>query len=512
MSVRRRDFLAGASALAIAGFLPIRFSFAQPAGEELPRLPVLHAGERGAFRLDAVMGETAFAGGAPTPTLGFSQPYLGPIVRLNTGTTVQAEVHNGTNRDISVHWHGLLVSGDVDGSPHNLIRPGEVWQPELDITQGPATLWYHTHVHGHTAEDVYTGLAGVLIVDDGRDDDRGLPTTEGVDDIVLVLQDKRVGPEGSARYERTLADALHGFLGNTILVNGVTGPVASVPAGIVRLRLVNASNARNDDLAFDDGRPIHLAATDQGYLPAPVEIGRLRLTPGERAELLVDFASAGDGLLVSLPHDEGHGAGMMMHDMGGPQQEDPFTTAFEVVSFRVSDGLPVAVTELPSKLAEELPEAGEPAASRRITLNDMGMMTGGMGGMNMGGMGGMNMNDADGPLLDGQPVAFGINGNVFDMSRIDLEVGLGTTERWTIGGEMMGHPFHIHGARFRVVREHDGPVRPENSGWKDTVFADGEVELLVEFAHRASADFPFMYHCHVLEHEDLGMMGQLTVG
>jgi FtsP/CotA-like multicopper oxidase with cupredoxin domain len=127
-------------------------------------------------------------------------------------------------------------------------------------------------------------------------------------------------------------------------------------------------------------------------------------------------------------------------------------------------------------------------------------------GMLMGGM----MGEMPGhPSRDG--TTFGINGRPFDMSRLDLEVALGTTERWIVSGEMMGHPFHIHGVRFRVASENGRAPRPENSGWKDTVLIDGEAELLVRFDHSATATKPFMIHCHILEHEDAGMMAQFAV-
>lgn len=112
---------------------------------------------------------------------------------------------------------------------------------------------------------------------------------------------------------------------------------------------------------------------------------------------------------------------------------------------------------------------------------------------------------------DGSDPVFGINGQPFDMDRIDYQVTAGTVERWIVGGEMMGHPFHIHGVRFQVVRDKGGDPRPENRGWKDTVFVDGELELLVHFRDPAPVTAPFMFHCHILEHEDRGMMGQLTV-
>jgi blue copper oxidase len=292
---------------------------------------------------------------------------------------------------------------------------------------------------------------------------------------------------------------MHGFLGDAVMVNGRLGANFPVPRGIVRLRLVNGANARNFDLGFADGRPFALIATDQGYLPKPLTLSRIRLTPGERVELLVDFASGDGATLVSAPHAETAGTmrmGGMMHD--ALPLPETFTAPFPVAVFAVDPALPVAVRTIPAAFDGQDEPLATPTATRRFVLNDMGAMMG-------GGMDGMMGQGTSGAMT------FGINGQPFDMRRLDAEATLGTTERWIVSGEMMGHPFHIHGVRFRVVAENGKTPRAENSGWKDTVFVEGETELLVRFDHPAGTSIPFMLHCHILEHEDLGMMGQFTV-
>lgn len=509
MDLTRRSLIAGASAMGCCLVLPSSIAWAS--GRRLGPFPTVDAREALSFRMDAVSGETEFVPGVRTPTKGFGQSYLGPIIRLRSGTRVKAEVTNETDRAISVHWHGLLIPGGVDGGPHNPIAPGETWTPQLDVDQPAATLWYHTHIHGETAPAVYAGLAGILLIDDGTDDLLGLPNDLGINDLALVIQDKRLGDSGIALYEPTVADALHGFLGDSILVNGVVDPVQPVPAGVVRLRLLNASNARNYTLFFSDRRRFHLIGSDQGLLVAPIEVDTVRLTPGERLEILVDF-SAGGATLVSLPHDEGQGMGGMGHEMGGPPQVDAFSREFDVLVFELDLSLHNAVTAVPSSLAgtAATDEVGVPTQTKQIILNDMGAMSDEMEMM-------MNPADMDVPApggdpeIDGQPIRFGINGQPYGPARIDQYAELGSLERWIVGSQMMGHPFHIHGVRFQVVSEQGRSPRPENRGWKDTVFVDGEVELLVQFPHLATDAMPFMFHCHVLEHEDRGMMGQLTV-
>ncbi|MGV8838836.1 MAG: multicopper oxidase domain-containing protein [Bauldia sp.] len=535
MHLSRRELLVTGTAV-MAVHAVARGAFGQGSGETpLPGLTVQDANENLAIRLEAIVGEHEFVPGVASTTLGFNQPYLGPVVRVRSGATVQAEVLNSTTRTISVHWHGLLIPGEVDGGPHQPIAPGETWRPQLPIDQSRAFLWFHTHIHGETAEGVYAGLAGVLLVDDGEDATRGLPINLGVDDLVLVVQDKRFDEAGRAAYEPTAGDKMHGFLGDTIIVNGAIRPTAVVPAGVVKLRLLNGSNGRNFHFFLSDGGQLHIVASEQGLLAAPIAVDRLRLSPGERTEVLVDFSGRTAVSLMSNPHDEGTGAGGMGHDMAGMvPNEERFTEPFEVMMFRMSGKLPVVVTTIPQLLGPQEDEApSEPMTTRQFTLNDMGDVVAGRStnlldalqnappmdhaAHAMPGMA-MTMPGAAEPMpgmemqaTESDPM-FGINGQPFDMTRIDYELAVGSVERWIIGGQMMGHPFHIHGVRFQVVRDKGGEPRPENRGWKDTVFVDGEVELLVEFKDTAASTAPFMFHCHVLEHEDRGMMGQFTVG
>jgi len=376
-----------------------------------------------------------------------------------------AEVRNNLDEAITTHWHGLLVPGEYDGGPQQAIEPGATWSPKMTIAQDPATIWYHSHMHGRIPQQVYFGLAGAIHLTDGQDDARGLPSTYGIDDLTLVLQDRRFDSAGRMIYDPSMMDIMHGFAGNRMLINGQAGATAVVPNGIVRLRLLNGSNARIYTLFMDDARPMHLVATDGGFLPEPVALDVLRLSPGERAEILVDFSAGGAPVLMSDPGN-----------------------AYGVLQFATDAAIPTRITRLPNQL-DSAPEdlSGAEVVTRQVSL-DMGM-----GGMMMGGGG------------------FAINGRPFDMRRIDFEVALGSVERWQIRSTMVAHPFHVHGVRFRVITENGGPVRPENSGWKDTVLVPGEAEILARFDQRASRETPFMFHCHILEHENAGMMGQFTV-
>jgi FtsP/CotA-like multicopper oxidase with cupredoxin domain len=197
-------------------------------------------------------------------------------------------VENHLDAATTVHWHGLLVPGQNDGGPQQLIHPGERWRPVLKIDQPAATLWFHPHPHGDTARQIYMGLTGMIIVDDGSDAELGLPRTFGVDDLPLILQDRQFDSDGSIEYDANTLGALdiaYGVRGDTVIVNGVVAPVARIPAGLVRLRLLNAANAQNFELRFSDQRTFHVIASDGGFLSAPIELKQLTIAPAERFEV-----------------------------------------------------------------------------------------------------------------------------------------------------------------------------------------------------------------------------------
>jgi FtsP/CotA-like multicopper oxidase with cupredoxin domain len=504
--MHRRQFLGTAAAVAGAALTPTGAR-----GDGLRRLampPLRDTRATGRLALTARPGTARFLGRAESVTAGFDQDYLGPTVVMRDGP-LGVTVDNALGETLTVHWHGLLVPGEHDGGPHSAIAPGGRWTVDMHLAQRPATVWYHSHTHGATARHVYFGLAGVIHQTDGRDDDRGLPNRYGIDDLTLVVQDRRFDADGRMVYAPEPTDILNGFEAGRVLVNGQADAVAVVPPGVVRLRFVNGSNARFYSLHFDDGRPMHLVATDGGFLPRPRALEFLRLAPGERAEVLVDFAAGG-----TTP--------TLLSSRGGRMR---------VLPFAVDGREPVRIVRVPDRLdVDPLPDDMPEARLRRFSLT----MGGGSSGQSRGtappplphaaqphahhghsGHGG----GGHGAIVGGGPEAIGtrmndfaINGRPHDMRRIDFEVPLGTTERWIVtGGGGVEHPFHVHGVHFRVMRIGGIPPRAEESGWKDTVGLAGETELLVRFDHRAGADAPYMYHCHILEHEDAGMMGQFTV-
>jgi blue copper oxidase len=417
---------------------------------------------------------------------GYSAPILGPVVRLRRGDEVQMVVENHLDAATTVHWHGLLVSDDNDGGPQQLIEPGERWRPVLKIDQPAATLWFHPHPHGDTARQIYMGLAGMIIIDDGSDARVGLPRTFGVDDVPLILQDRQFDPNGSIEYDNKTLDPLdiaYGARGDTIIVNGAIAPVARVPAGLVRLRLLNAANAQNYELRFSDRRSFHVIASDGGFLAAPVAVKQLIIAPAERFEVLADFADGKPVMLETGPDEQ----------MGIFGRVAPDASADYVAVMRFEPAAAkAAVKDLPTRLIDPTPVNPASAVRRRQLVLDSGLCA---------------TRPEAGSHAD-MASLIGINGKPFDMERIDIETKLGTTEVWEITSIGMAHPFHVHGALFRVLSIDGQPPPAHFTGSKDTLLVENKAELLVAFDRPATRTHPFMYHCHILEHEEAGLMGQ----
>jgi FtsP/CotA-like multicopper oxidase with cupredoxin domain len=483
----RRKFAIGLGTLASASVIDSRSGVGdlRRGGVRLP-LPQLidAAAQHNVIQLRVAAGRHEFYKGKPTQTYGYSAPILGPVLRLRRGSRIEMAIENGLDMPTTVHWHGLLVPGDADGGPQQAINPGSTWRPILDVDQPAATLWYHPHPHHDTARQTYMGLAGLIIVDDGNDRWVGLPHDFGIDDLPIIIQDRAFGEDGSLEYDSDDLGTVYGVRGDTIIVNGVIEPVARVPAGWVRLRLLNGANAQNFELRFRDRRTFYVIASDGGLLPEAVPVTRLRVSPAERFEVLVDFSDMKAVVLETGP-DEVMGIFGAISTTG---------TNDYVPVMRFEPMAPGTVRKLPKRLVEFTPTDPTRAVQRRqFVLNN--------------GICGARMVNSGRPDM---PALIGINGKIHDPARIDVETKLGTTELWEIVSIGMPHPFHVHGALFRVLSLDGKPPPAHLAGWKDVVLVEAKAELLVSFTKPATREHPFMYHCHILEHEDAGMMGQYT--
>jgi blue copper oxidase len=447
--------------------------FTQPL--RVPRLAGSHLDARGrrVFELTARKGTAELRPGTVSETWGFNGPYLGPTLRAERGERVAVRVTNGLDEHTTVHWHGMHLPARMDGGPHQMVAPGDTWTPAWRVDQPAATLWYHPHPHGATEAQVYRGLAGMFILDDpaSRVADR-LPHEYGVDDVPVIVQDKRLAGDGELQTEGGLGGGVGGtgMLGDTVLVNGTYGPYLDVTTQRVRLRLLNASTARVYDFGFSDDRTFDLVAGDGGLLPHPVRTERVMLSPGERAEVVVTMRPGEDVVLRSYAPDVGGGLFARFH--GG-------SDTFDVLELRAADRL-APVPEVPRTLAPAPGlEVEDDVVDRRFELS--------------------------GRSIDGRRM---------DPSRVDEVVEAGATEVWEVHNrDGIPHSFHVHDVQFEVLSVDGSAPPPEMSGRKDTVFLrPGEtIRMALRFGDYADPDTPYMYHCHLLMHEDRGMMGQLVV-
>ncbi|MEZ5190071.1 MAG: multicopper oxidase domain-containing protein [Schumannella sp.] len=291
------------------------------------------------FDLTADEGGTEFLPGQATPTAGYNGSYLGPTLRASRGEQVEVRFTNRLDETTTLHWHGMHLPAAIDGGPHQPVAPGASWTPRWRIDQPAATLWYHPHPHGETADQVREGLAGMFILDDPAEAALPLPRDYGVDDIPVIVQDAAIRPDGSLGFT---SDGFVGKLGDTLLVNGTVGPYLDVVTDVVRLRLLNASSARIYRFAFSDEREFAQIASDGGLLSAPVPVRGVQLSPGERAEVLVRMAPGEHVVLRSEPPDLGGVVGF-----GGAA--DGASDRFDVLELRAA-GVLASTGSVPAAL------------------------------------------------------------------------------------------------------------------------------------------------------------------
>ena len=442
-------------------------------------VPPLYAGQEDTsgtriYDLSIQDSSAEFATGFTTATWSINPPgqtlgFLGPTLKLTNGKAVSIRYTNRLNETTTMHGHGMHVPAAMDGGPHQRIVPGSTWAAEYTVNQPACTAWYHPHEMGKTAEQVYKGLAGMIIVEDSNSRSLGLPQTYGVDDIPLVLQDRVFDSNGQLEYTPSAMEIMRGYRGNIWLTNGQVKPVFEAREGLLRLRLLNGSNAGLYRLSLNTGEAFSLIATDNGFLSQPVSLTSILLTPGERAEIVLDLnGKAGQSFALQATEIVSGNQGVFL-------------------DIRVSS-TPADVTSLPANLTNlMLYDPNNAVRTRTFTLG-------------MAGMG-----------------RFTINGKSMDMTRIDEQVPVNDLEIWEVRNTMgMPHNFHIHATHFIPLDRNgsSGNLEAwERNAYKDTLYvpANATVRFLVKMTDYTDSVNPYMYHCHFLEHEDAGMMGQFTV-
>lgn len=420
------------------------------------------------FDLVTQAGQSEIVAGGKADTWGVNGAFLGPTLRVRRGEQILLNVSNELDEATSLHWHGVRLPAAADGGPHQMVEPGKTWAPSWTIDQTAATLWYHPHPHGQTERHLYKGIGGMFIIDDDEEGALDLPRNYGVDDIPVIVQDKTFSEKG--QIVETGRSGV-GMLGSTVLVNGTAAPMLDVVAQHTRLRLLNASSARSYNFGFSDDRKFTMIASDGGLLGAPVALSRIMLTPGERAEIIVAVLPGETVTLRSFAQDLGV-AESRTADAGAQDLLD-------ILQLKAAATLSPS-PPIPAQLASmDYPDPALAGAMRMFQLGD-------------------NV----------------INNKSMDMDRIDLSVKAGATEAWAVlNAHNQPHNFHIHDVQFQILTLNEQPPPPELAGWKDTVYAPPGVtiRLLMKFGEDADPMMPYMYHCHLLWHEDMGMMGQFLV-
>jgi blue copper oxidase len=543
---RRNALVASAASGAIAA---LRLPPAHAANAPQPPLPIpaeLKANAQGEISFSARAGTANFLAGRSTRTYGYNDAYLGPALRLRRSQKVTIDFTNHLSEPTTVHWHGLIIPGYLDGGPHQPVAPGGQWRPTLPIDQPAATLWYHPHFYPTTTSQVIKGLAGLIIIDDEETDRLGLPSRWGINDIALIIQDRRFLHDGQFFDRMNLTTITNGYVGDVALVNGARHPVARTARGWIRLRLLDGSNARSYLLQASDDRSLFVIGSDGGLLESPVEMKQITMHAGERFEIMVDCRTGTPFDLVAMPMGE--------QIMRLP----PFDAPLPLVTIH-PDGaetpgqFPTALVKLPPlpatlpPITQELvmnmfrdKEGMAPLMQAGLGMGTASGMTmgtanpmpaGHSGGMSMTSGGGMSMGGKISPavvarvvrLIEDQPAipmaqqlsAMGINGKSFSDTAPGFTAQRSQDLRWRIseGSDAMPHPVHIHGCQFRIVSQSGQKPEAYRAGWKDIapISNGGYSEILLNFSQSADAKAPFMAHCHILEHEDSGMMTGFTV-
>ena len=416
------------------------------------------------FKLVADESSMRFMNGVKTPTLGYNGDYLGPTIRARKGEEVRIEVSNRLSDPTTVHWHGGIVPPEADGNVHQIIEAGGKWSAEFPIIQPAATLWYHPHFMGTTAQQVYEGLAGMFIIDDDEADSLSLPDQYGVDDIPLILQERRFNSRGQYTYRPSMPDVMHGYFGNTLLVNGGIEPTMKSPRVPLRLRILNGSNSSLFQIIVKGLDGFYQIGTDGGLLEKPVRMQQLVFSPSERVEIVLDLARAkGDSVIIEVRSNGGR--------------------TYKALEIKLNNSRK-NFWSVPDTLAhiERIPES-ESARTRDFVM-----------AVRMGGV-------------------MTINGRQMDMNVINEYVPLGDTEIWRIVNAPMmrlSHTFHVHAVQFLVLDINGQPPPPSHGGWKDSILLTPGDTIRIIARYN---EYPglYMYHCHLLEHEDAGMMGQFMI-
>ncbi len=440
------------------------------------------------FQLNVKSGTQTFFNGYQTPTYGINMPFMAPTLFFNKGDSVSLHVTNNLTIETTMHWHGLHVPSKYDGGPHQIIEPGQTWDATYKVMNDASTYWYHPHGLGKTDLQISKGLAGLIIVKDSNETSLNLPRTYGVDDFPLIVQSKAF----DVLYQIAIATELD----TVVMVNGTKNPYLDAPAQMVRFRILNGSSMRSYDFGFSNNIPFYQISSDGGLLSSPIPLTRVLLAPAERAEIVVDFGML-QGQTVyfknygsELP-DGIFGAAKVGNDtVSIPEYNLNPLNGADYNILQINIGAPTAdpVTSIPASLATVTPLSETDATLTRNFIfapqdtTDIQQMV-------------------EGP--------FTINGAQFSMDTINFTTYKNTTEIWELDNQsLLAHAIHVHDVQFNILDRNGTPLFDNEMGKKDVVLVMPMeiVRVIMKFQDFTDDLIPYMYHCHMLHHEDDGMM------
>ena len=446
------------------------------------------------INLEIRNGSKAFFPGTPTQTMGINGDILAPTLILRKHQNISFQVKNNLSDTTTIHWHGMHVAPQNDGGPHITILPGATWSPSFEVLDQASTHWYHPHLHMKTYDHVQKGIAGFIIVKDEVESKLVLPRTYGVDDIPLAIQTKGIDANNQIVTTHTALDTL-------LMVNGTINPYVNLPKQVVRLRLLNGSPERLYNLGFTANKTFYQIGSDGGLLTAPVTLTRLLLAPGERAEILVNLSDVEQSQieLINYGNEIPNGRyGAAQPGMGAGQQIPNYSqnklngSIFTILKINITSPTQNPVLSIPTTLIAHQPWLANSAnTTRNIVFSSMTM-----------GQGAIN-----GPFV--------FNNEHFDMDVINFKVPFENIEIWELRNQSpIAHPFHLHNVQFYVLDINGVAPPPNLQGKKDVILVppgNGTVRFITKFEDFYNDTLPYMYHCHMLTHEDDGMMGQFVV-
>jgi len=452
------------------------------------------------FIPDTLTGETIdltvaydsieFVPGYFTQTAGVNGPILGPTLIINKGDAVSINVHNELNDTTTMHWHGVHLPSVMDGGPHSKIAPNTTWNASWTGMDRASTMWYHPHLHHATYKHIMLGVSGMIINRDLEEAALALPRTYGIDDIPLIIQTKVLDVE----YQID-ASMANNAMDTMLMVNGTIDAYHEAPAQMVRYRILNGSAMRVFNVGLSNNAVFWVIGSDGSLLETPVENDKLLIAPGERYEILVNLEGLEGQTVQIMNYGEEiptsiYGSGTMMGGGTIPNyNNNPLNGSnFPILTLNVQAASTNPIFNIPNTLVQTNPlDEINVDEVRNFHFTSTGGSTG--------------------PFL--------INGNTFNMSEVNHIIPINNTEIWSFTNQTpIAHPFHIHDVQFNIIEINGSAPAEHMRGWKDVLLIPGHMgsaKFVTKFEDFADSEIPFMYHCHMLVHEDEGMMGQFIV-